>query len=118
MMETNPNAALRLALAQKGITNGLKLARFLNSPGVIFFFRGQDGWADSRAELRLLDVGDRISFEPEEGEVEVRRACVDKAMETGSRLLEVEGWSRAPYSNCWLPQEDVSRLHDMFAEKA
>lgn len=111
---TNPKAELREALAKKGITSGAKLARYLKSPGVIFFVRGRDGWENAYAELRLLEAGDSLKFHPEEGDARVREACVDRAVEEARRVLGIFEWSSSPFSNCWLPSEDIERLNEDF----
>jgi hypothetical protein len=110
---TNPNAELRQALAKKGITSGLKLARFLKSPAVIFFLRGDD-WSDAHAELRILGSGEILTFYPLPDDERIREACVDQAVETARDLTGVFEWSKAPFSNCWLPSDDVEYLHEEF----
>jgi hypothetical protein len=111
---TNPNAELREALSKKGITNGAKLARYLRSPGVIFFLRGRDGWENAYAELRLLDAGDSLTFPARADDSKVREACVDRAVDEARQILGIFEWSKAPFSNCWLPSEDIERLHEEF----
>lgn len=107
---------LRKALNDKGITNGRKLAEYLDSKGVIFFARGRGGWENSHAELRFRDKAgqeQRSTFRPN-GSGAVREQCVQDAMHDGFMELGVDSWSKAPFSNCWLPSEDVSRVHEEF----
>jgi hypothetical protein len=113
---TNTKADLREALSKKGITSGAKLARYLGSKGVIFFVRGPEGWENAHAELRLLDAGDSIKFYAREDDARVREACVDRAVEQARELLGVFEWSSAPFSNCWLPSEDIEDLNEDFAQ--
>jgi len=109
----NPNAELRRALSQKGITSGLKLAKYLGSPGVIFFVRGES-WGDARAELRLLKEGEIHTFHVLPEDERVREDCVDRAVDAARGLTGVYEWSKAPFSNCWLPSELVEELHEDF----
>lgn len=113
----NPNAELRAALEHKGITNGAKLARYLKSEAVIFFLRGRDGWENAHAELRLLDSGETLEFYPMPGDDRIREACVDRAVDAARDATGVFEWSRAPFSNCWLPSEDIEDLHEEFESR-
>jgi hypothetical protein len=111
--QTNANAEIRKALSHKGITSGAKLARFLNAEGVIFFLRGPD-WRDSHAELRLRETGQVLEFYPQPGDERLREACVDRAVDAACEITGIDEWSKAPYSNCWLPSKYVERLHEDF----
>jgi hypothetical protein len=110
---TNPNAELREALSKKGITSGAKLARFLKSSGVIFFLRGEGGWENARAELRLPDR-ETLTFYALPEDERVREACVDRAVDVAREVTGIFEWSKAPFSNCWLPSDDIERLHEEF----
>lgn len=106
---------IREALAEKGITNGRMLADYLGSEGVIFFVRGTGGWDKARAELRYKEDGKekRRNYRPKEF-LDVRYQCVADAQDDAAELLGIESWSKAPFSNCWLPSEDVSKVHEEF----
>lgn len=106
---------LREELAKKGITNGRKLAVHLGSKGMIFFIRGEGSWQSARAELRFRENGveQTWTYRPK-GPGAVRQQCVEDAMAEGSERLGVESWSKTPFSNCWLPSDDVSRVHEEF----
>jgi hypothetical protein len=115
-VEMSTSERLREALAKKGIKSGLELADYLGSKGAIVFVRGRGDWMNARAELVYRDLDGkrrREVFRPEEV-VEVRQQCVDDAMDDGWTRLGIDSWSRAPFSNCWLPSEDVQRIHEEF----
>lgn len=109
------SAQIRQELAKDGITNGRKLADHLGSKGAIFFVRGEGSWQNAHAELRYREGGieHRSTYRPT-GPGAVRQQCVDDAMEDAAQKLGVNSWSKTPFSNCWLPSEDVSRVHEEF----
>lgn len=109
---TNSNAELRQALSKKGVTSGAKLARFVGSEAVIFFLVGRDGWNSAHAELRLLKEGRSLTFFAQPGDERVREACVDRAVDVAREITGVFEWSKAPFSNCWLPSKYVDSLHE------
>lgn len=109
---------IREELAKEGITNGRKLADHLGSKGAIFFVQGGGSWQDAHAELRYREGGTehRTQYPPKAPgrPGAVRQQCVDDAMADAFEKLGVDSWSKAPFSNCWLPSEDVSRVHEEF----
>jgi hypothetical protein len=109
------SARLRAALAEKNIRSGRELAEYLESKGEIYFIRGEEGWENARAELRYWEDGRRQKrvYRPTLGEYH-REECVNQAKEEAAEILGVDSWSRSPFSNCWLPSEDVSRVHEKF----
>lgn len=111
----NSSAELRNALQKKGVTNGLRLAKFLDCEAVIFFLRGKE-WGSARAELRLLDTGEVQTFRALPDDERVRESCVDRAVEAAREATGVYEWSKAPFSNCWLPSDAVEDLHEEFEE--
>lgn len=111
---------IREVLATKGITNGRMLADHMRSKGVIFFVRGQGGWISAKAELRYTDEDghrQRKVFRPK-GEAAVRDQCVEDAMTEARKRLGVDSWSKSPFSGCWLPSDDVSKVHEQFENRA
>lgn len=115
---TTTREKIRESLAERGITSGWELAEHLGSKGAIFFIRGKDGWENAHAELRYTEDGRtrRSTYRPR-GTGAVRQQCVEDAMADGWEHLGVDSWSKAPFSNCWLPSEDISRLYEEFSEE-
>lgn len=117
-------AELREALKAKGITNGRRLAEYLQSPVVIFFITSQKN-NFVRAELVYTQSGEKKSLvrTPETGMnglSQKRANAVERARVAAEGLCDYgrEDWSRAPFSNCWLPTEMIAKLHKEFEEGA
>lgn len=109
------SARLRVALAEKGIRSGRELADYLGSEAEIFFVRGGDDWEGAHAVLKFEKDGrkERRKFFPTSHEYH-REECLSQAKADAARELGIQEWSRAPFSNCWLPSEDVARVHEEF----
>lgn len=96
----------REALIRKGVNNGVQLARYLESPAVIFFLTKD--WKPY-AELRFRNDGGAISvsriWPPRSGMSlsEIRRETVETAKQQAASSLALPHWTGAPFSNCWLP---------------
>ncbi len=110
---------LRYALAERGVTSGRELASYLGCPAELYFIRGSsDDWSDCRAELRFKEDGRRQKrvYRPVTGgdRRDLVQECLDQAKADASEHLGIESWSRTPFSNCWLPSDDVSRVHEEF----
>lgn len=114
-VDMNTGELLRYELRTRGIDNGLKLAEHLGSRAVIIFLRGKKGWSEARAELRYTEDGvrRRAIYRPTVKDF-VREECVEGAMTDAGLNLGIDSWARAPFSNCWLPSEDVERLHQEY----
>ena len=117
-------AELREALKAKGITSGWGLADYLKSP-VMIFFVVSDRNRYVRAELVYTEGGRRKKLvrAPDAGlrVLSLRRAnAVEKARVAAEGLCDYgrDDWSRAPFSNCWLPTEMIAKLHEEFDEGA
>lgn len=111
---------LRTALAAEDVHSGLELADFTEAPAAIFFVAKRTG-AMPYAELRYFDDKNgkelRLNFFPlstARSMGEKRRSALEQAQEAAQDLLGIEGWSRTPYSNSWLPSTIVSKLHEEF----
>jgi hypothetical protein len=117
-------AELREALKAKGITNGRRLAEHLGSPVVIFFVTSQKN-NFVRAELLYDQYGESKSLVRSPGAgtsglSQKRASAVERARVAAEGLCKYsrDDWSRAPFSNCWLPTEMISKLHEEFDERA
>lgn len=117
-------AELREALKAKGITSGQRLAEYLGSPAVIFFIMN-DASRYKRAELVYTKDGRReiLVRAPARGLetlTEKRNSAVERARVAAEGLIPYgrDDWSRAPFSNCWLPTEMISKLHEEFEKDA
>jgi hypothetical protein len=116
---------LREALKAKGITNGRRLAEYLGSPVVIFFVTSQKN-NFVRAELLYEDpYGEPKSLVRSPGAgtnglSQKRASAVERARVAAEGLCTYgrDDWSRAPFSNCWLPTEMISKLHEEFEKGA
>jgi hypothetical protein len=115
---------LRTALAAEDVHSGLELADFTEAPAAIFFVAKRTG-AMPYAELRYFDDKNgkelRLNFFPlptARSMGEKRRSALEQAQEAAKDLLGIEGWSRTPYSNSWLPSVIVSKLHEEFDAEA
>jgi hypothetical protein len=99
----------REALIAAGITNGTLLAEHMQAPAAIFFLVGRSGlpvaelrsWDDQRRKTVSLHRPD--SHRMSTGDA--RRMTVEAAKAEALKRLSVMGWSRAPFSNCWLPTD-------------
>lgn len=106
---------LRQVLKERGIYNGLRLAEHLECP-VIFFVVGQY----LRAELHY---GDQFLVRtPEAGLAGLsrkRNSAVEQARVAAEEVTRYsrDDWSRAPFSNCWMPTEKLSQLHEEFESR-
>jgi len=116
-------AELREALKAKGITNGRRLAEHLKCPVIFFIVSRENRYL--RAELHYQRYGDpkvlvRTPDAGLEGLSQKRANAVEKARVAAEGLctLAADDWSRAPFSNCWIPTEKLSQLHEEFEERA
>lgn len=115
------NNVFRDALAEVGIKNGIQLAERLECPAVIIFLAGPH-LKVPHAELRIWEEGKErhFTFSPRHpGTMSVaamRRKTVEEAQEKAKETLGPTEWSRAPFSNCWMPsrylQEARQRYYD------
>lgn len=107
----------RRALEDHGITSGSMLADHMEAPAVIFFFGGR---GKPYAELRVWDgQGDMVTRKfqspyPNMSMAEARRKTVAAAREEAKEMLGLEGWTKSPFDNCWLPQEVLLKAREEF----
>jgi len=110
----------REALVEAGITSGAQLAEHLKAPAVIFFFAGKD--KRPHAELRWWDaqrsmkVSNHWPNSPLMTVGTARRRTVEAARQEAQVYLSIFEWSRSPFSNCWLPTENLQRARKEFLE--
>lgn len=112
-------AELREALKTHGITNGRRLAEHLKCPVIFFVVSRNNHYL--RAELHYERYGEAKSLvrTPDSGLSglsQKRNNAVERARVAAEGLTEYtrEDWSRAPFSNCWVPTEKLSQLHEEF----
>lgn len=110
---------LKAALREQGVTNGRKLADRLDCPVIFFVVSERNRYM--RAELHYAQYGDRkvLVRTPDtglEGLSSKRANAVEKAKLAAEGITRYgrDGWSRAPFSNCWIPTEKLSELHEQF----
>lgn len=113
---------LREALKAKGITNGRRLSEYLDCPVIFFVVSSRNNYL--RAELHYKQYGESKSLvrmpDPGlEGLSQKRLNAVNKARTAAEGLcaLQPDEWSRSPFSNCWMPTEKLSQLHEEFENK-
>lgn len=116
---------LRQALRARGITNGRKLAEYMGSkdsgPEPVIYFMVENDTQDVRAELHYVLDGKPSTavFEPDddfEGISQLRRNCLNQAKQEAQEKLSIFEWSRSPFSNCWLPSDVISKVHEQFED--
>ncbi len=107
----------RDALIKRGVVSGSQLAEHLKSPAVIFFFAGG---GRPYAELRFWDdIGDMSVSKhwPPQSHMtlgEIRRETVEAAKNEAANALALPNWTRAPFSNCWLPAGVLTEARQEF----
>lgn len=109
---------LREALKAHGIHNGRRLAEHLKCPVIFFVVSKNNRYL--RAEL--VCGNDVLVRAPERGLTglsQKRSSAVERARVAAEGLTPYgrDDWSRAPFSNCWVPTEKLSQLHEEFGNQ-
>lgn len=111
-------------LEARGITSGRKLAKHTEAQAVIYFLlRDAEGHGnDPRAELHFrVTMPDQDpkwmvrQYRPDtrHGSMSVRdmrMETTERAQDDAGDLLGLNEWTKAPFSNCWLPVESMNRM--------